>query len=196
MEFFLNQNEQRLFEKYFNLHSYISNETEVITFDKFIIIVTDSLLFSNNITSSFIDQLKRKSRELSNNEAFEISKVEFFQILEELVRYHDKKENENDDQLKLLFDLFAINDIINKKYLLDMITSFELPINVDDFFSPLKKKEEIGFSDFCSLFKRNKNESDFMISTFASSFYNLKEKKGRISSQEDVFPIEFNCVGV
>jgi len=197
MEFFINQNEQRLFEKYFNLYAYTLNETEVITFDKFIRIISDSDLFSNKIISSFIDKLKKKSRELSNSEVFEMTRQEYFQILEELVRYHDKQENEEDEEVKMLFSIFAMNDIINKKYFQDMIVSFDLPINVDEFLSPLKKKEEIGFSDFCSLFKRSKNENSFMISTFASSFYNLKERKEKFSSiQDDAFPIQFNFVGV
>jgi len=53
-----------------------------------------------------------------------------------------------------LFDTLTEEEItINKNVLIKLIDQFDLPIVMNEFFSPLGKKEEINFSEFCTLFK-------------------------------------------
>jgi len=56
--------------------------------------------------------------------------------------------------LEALFDTLTDENItINKNALINIIDQFDLPIVMTEFFSPLGKKEEINFPEFCSLFK-------------------------------------------
>ena len=53
-----------------------------------------------------------------------------------------------------LFDTLTEEEItINKNRLMEIIKEFDLPIVMSEFFSPIGKKEELSFSEFCSLFK-------------------------------------------
>jgi hypothetical protein len=66
-----------------------------------------------------------------------------------------------------------------------VIKEFDLPITIEEFFSPIGKKENLSFSDFCYLFKCNEN-SDFLIKSFSSGFKNINNPK------ENLFPITIN----
>ena len=53
-----------------------------------------------------------------------------------------------------MFETLVDEDItIQKSRLIKLIDQFDLPIVMNEFFSPLGKKEEINFSEFCTLFK-------------------------------------------
>lgn len=45
-------------------------------------------------------------------------------------------------------------------------------MNIEDFFQPIGKKEEINFNDFCCLFRAKNASNEFFFNTFASSFHN------------------------
>jgi len=68
---------------------------------------------------------------------------------------------------------------------MSIIKEFELPIETNEFFDPISslgKKEEITFSEFCSLFKSNSTSRDSFFTVVQS---NNKEKGETIT----VFPI-------
>lgn len=46
---------------------------------------------------------------------------------------------------------------------MEIIREYDLPIVMSEFFSPVGKKEEITFSDFCSLFKSTENSRGIFI---------------------------------
>lgn len=67
---------------------------------------------------------------------------------------------------------------------------FELPISIEEFLAPIGKKEEITFSDFCSLFKSKCNGNDILLSTFTSSFYNSRDNEVIQKVNAESFPIK------
>ena len=76
----------------------------------------------------------------------------------------------------MLFDLLSLGEpIISKRKITDIIRDFDLPINPDDFFHPIGKKDEINFTDFCYLFKSSSDQGEVFLQSFASSFYNLQQ---------------------
>lgn len=48
---------------------------------------------------------------------------------------------------------------------MQIIKQFDLPIVMTEFFSPVGKKEEITFPEFCSLFKSTENSKGIFLNT-------------------------------
>ena len=86
-----------------------------------------------------------------------------------------------------LFDLLS-NDstTINKNVLGGIIKDFELPISVEEFLKNFGKKEEINFSEFCSLFK-SKNAGENILRSLSNN-YNSNDKDS--FNPSTAFPIE------
>ena len=62
------------------------------------------------------------------------------------------------------------NTTLSKKNILDIIFQFELPIKSEDFFSPVAKKDNLGFEDFCLLFKNSSKKDDIFLKSFTGGF--------------------------
>jgi hypothetical protein len=67
-----------------------------------------------------------------------------------------------------------------------IIEEYELPIDLNEFFAPIGKKEELTFADFCSLFKCRTQENALFYKTFASSFQNAQQAR----ENGNLFPIQ------
>jgi hypothetical protein len=52
---------------------------------------------------------------------------------------------------------------------MEIIKDFDLPIVMTEFFSPVGKKEEITFPDFCSLFKSTECSKGIFFNTSKKS---------------------------
>lgn len=101
---------------------------------------------------------------------------------------HAKFYNEKDPELRYLFNIISNDEpVIKKSGLIDTIKEFDLPIDFEEFFQPVGKKEDITFHDFCSLFKSKNLQNEMFLRTFASSFHNLNNTL--TDSNPDLFPI-------
>jgi hypothetical protein len=67
--------------------------------------------------------------------------------------------------------------------MVQLIKEFDLPITSEEFFSPIGIKENFSFSDFCYLFKCNKN-SDLLLRSITSGFRMANQDK-----PDNLFPI-------
>ena len=52
--------------------------------------------------------------------------------------------------------MIANDEKVDKRYLIELFYNFELPLSIDEFLEPVGKKDAIGYSDFCLLFKSRK----------------------------------------
>lgn len=52
--------------------------------------------------------------------------------------------------------MIATDEIIDKRFLIELFYNFELPLSIDEFLEPIGKKDSINYSDFCLLFKSKK----------------------------------------
>jgi hypothetical protein len=85
-----------------------------------------------------------------------------------------------------LFDVLAGEEFTIPKYhLVNVIKEFDLPITIEEFFSPIGSKENLSFSDFCYLFKWNE-KSETLLRSFTSGFQNFRDTRDRL------FPIAIN----
>ena len=204
MDQFMRTGEYRFFEKFFDIYSFEDEsllsyknqnvDIDVIKFENFQQICYDTDKFNKSLLVGILEKIRRLCRDKLRNKDDEIliNRQEFFTYIEIVVRDNDKSENENDPELKEIFECLAIDNIIYKKKFIEILNSFELPLNVDNFLSPLKKKEEITFFDFCSLFNKKTDTSAMVFSTFYSSFYNTKDILTKKGKGKDNFPIKFN----
>jgi len=81
--------------------------------------------------------------------------------------------------LESLFHLLCEDkDTIPKSRLSNIITNFDLPINTDEFFSFLGKKDELSFLDFCCLIQSDKkNECNTVDESYTSNLFPIQIKK-------------------
>lgn len=189
---FLKTSESRFFEKYFDMFCIEGEEGEYLLFADFTNICIDSKKFNPHLLPNIFDTIKRRCRDKLRNkeDEIQITRHDFFYYIDEVIRTNDKTENENDPELMEIFNILAKEGILNKKYFSEVLTSFELPLVLEEFLAPVRKKDDITFPDFCALFKRHSRESDLLYRTFASSFYNVRDFSK--FTQGESFPIKFN----
>ena len=105
-------------------------------------------------------------------------------------------KNQNDPEMEKLFKSLAgkEGDYVYKKKLTDIITMFDLPININQFFQPIQGIEEINFNEFCYLFSPEKVDENVR-----KTFYTMIDKSSREPDEkEDIkaiykanFPIKY-----
>jgi hypothetical protein len=113
---------------------------------------------------------------------------DYFEYLEQICMEHGKILNEKDPELRTLFNLLSNEEpILKKSRLAEIIEEFELPFEIEEFFIPIGRKEDLAFIDFCSLFKSTNPKNDMFFRTFASSFMNASS---HVEETGDMFPIQ------
>ncbi len=169
-----------------------SGNSDEITFDEFKEILFTFNKFNRNIIIQNVDKIRKKVKEGLSSQIegdLYLNKNDYFEFIEQICMEHDKLQNEKDPELKYLFNLLTNEEAtLNKKKLIEIIREFDLPVDFEEFFSPIRSKEEIAFTDFCSLFKSKSGDNDIFFKTFASSFYNLRSTE--YENNNKVFPIE------
>ena len=105
-------------------------------------------------------------------------------------------KNQNDPEMEKLFKSLAgkEGDYVYKKKLTDIITMFDLPININQFFQPIQGIEEINFNEFCYLFSPEKVDDNVR-----KTFYTIIDKSSKEPDEkEDIkaiykanFPIKY-----
>jgi hypothetical protein len=77
-------------------------------------------------------------------------------------------------------------NILSRGQIIVIINEYELPIDLNEFFAPLGNKENLTFSDFCSLFRSRTPDNALFFKTFSSSFHNSKT----VVESGDLFPVQ------
>jgi hypothetical protein len=87
----------------------------------------------------------------------------------------------------MLFDVLSTGgDVLQRSSIIAIIDEYELPIDLNEFFAPIGKKEDMVFADFCGLFRCRTQENTLFFKTFTSSFQNAQQM--RVESG-DLFPV-------
>jgi hypothetical protein len=60
------------------------------------------------------------------------------------------------NNIEKIFTQISHDESIDKRFLIELFYTFELPLSIDEFLEPIGKKDVISFSDFCLLFKSKK----------------------------------------
>ena len=131
------------------------------------------------VLNSTIKEIRQKLDKKNLQGTITLKEDDFFNYIELIFRDQEQSKNENDPEMDRLFKSLIVgnNDVIYKKKLIEIINTFELSIDLDQFFKPIRDIQEINFNDFCTLFKSGSAKEEEM----RKSFYSILETNAAIN---------------
>ena len=175
------------------------NETQrnnQITFDQFTFICSEYKKFDHAVLQETLKELKTNLDKKNNNAQPMIKQDEYFNYVNTIIKDQAQTKNQNDPEMEKLFKSLAgkDGDYVYKKKLSEIIKTFELPINLEQFFQPIGGQEEINFNEFCSLFQVEKADDNFrktFLSFIDKSSKEPEEKEDIKAIYKANFPIKY-----
>ena len=106
-----------------------------------------------------------------------LKKDEYFNLINTVIKDQFQSQNQDDPEMEKLFKSLAgkDGDYVYKKKLTDIINTFGLLVDLEQFFRPVGGAEEINFNEFCTLFRSKKTQEDFRKSFFFFFYKSSKE---------------------
>ena len=188
---YLNKEDQEYFGKYWTEYS----KGNQIQFETFKEIILSNKKIDKTIAGNMLKDIKTALEKKSGGQIINIKQDDYYNYIEQIKREQDQEYNSNDPEMKTLFENLAgpEQDYVYKKKLSDIINVFELNIDLNEFFAPIKGQEEINFNEFCSLFTTNTALENQALQTFYSMFNNLdeEERKEEIELRSIKFPVNY-----
>ena len=167
-----------------------------ITFDQFSFICSEYKKFDQAVLQETLKDLKTNLDKKNNNAQIILKQDEYYNYVNTVLKDQAQSKNQNDPEMEKLFKSLAgkEGDYVYKKKLSDIIRTFDLPINLDQFFQPIGGQEEINFNEFCSLFQVEKVDENLR-----KTFINFIDKSSKEPDEkEDIkaiykanFPIKY-----
>ena len=167
-----------------------------ISFDQFVFICQEYKKLDSAVLQETIKDLKAVLDKKNTNSQITLKQDEYFNYVNTVMKGQAQSKNQNDPEMEKLFKSLAgkEGDYVYKKKLSDIIKTFDLPINLDQFFQPVGGQEEINFNEFCTLFKVEKVDENVR-----KTFINFIDKSSKEPEEkEDIkaiykanFPIKY-----
>ena len=192
-EGFMKKEDELYFNEYF--HEYQKNGQ--ITFDNFSLIcrefkgITDKAVLEESLKD-----LRASLDKKNVIQTLYLKQDEYNNFVNTVLKDQAQSKNQNDPEMEKLFKSLAgkEGDYVYKKKLSDIITMFELPINLNTFFQPVGGQEELNFNEFCCLFRPEKIDENLR-----KTFINFIDKSSKEPDEkEDIkaiykanFPIKY-----
>ena len=181
---------------YFNQCFSDAQRNGQITFDQFSYICSEYKKLDQAVLQETLKDLKANLDKKNNNAQIILRQDEYFNHVYTVLKDQAQSKNQNDPEMEKLFKSLAgkEGDYVYKKKLSDIIRTFDLPINLDQFFQPIGGQEEINFNEFCSLFQVEKVDENLR-----KTFINFIDKSSKEPEEkEDIkaiykanFPIKY-----
>ena len=167
-----------------------------VSFDQFVNICTEYKKLDHAVLQESIKDLKSAMDKKNNNAQIMLKQDEYFNYVNTIMKDQAQSKNQNDPEMERLFKSLAgkEGDYVYKKKLSEIIKTFDLPINLDQFFQPVGGQEEMNFNEFCSLFHADKTDENLR-----KTFINFIDKSSKEPEEkEDIkaiyranFPIKY-----
>ena len=175
------------------------NETQrngQISFDQFSFICSEYKKLDQAVLQETLKELKTNLDKKNNNVQIMLKQDEYFNYVNTVIKDQAQVKNQNDPEMEKLFKSLAgkDGDYVYKKKLSDIIRTFDLPINLEQFFQPVGGQEEINFNEFCSLFQVEKVDENLrktFISFIDKSSKEPEEKEDIKAIYKANFPIKY-----
>lgn len=90
-----------------------------------------------------------------------------------------------------LFEIVSNGEpALSRSKIISVIRMFDLPINIEEFFYPIGKKETLNFSEFCLLFKSNDRKDNVFLRSFTKGMKSgEKHNSSALNEKGSNFPI-------
>ena len=192
-EGFMKKEDELYFNEYF--HEYQKNGQ--ITFDNFSLIcrefkgITDKAVLEESLKD-----LRASLDKKNVIQTLYLKQEEYNHFVNTVLKDQAQSKNQNDPDMEKLFKSLAgkEGDYVYKKKLSDIITMFELPINLNTFFQPVGGQEELNFNEFCCLFRPEKIDENLrktLINFIDKSSKEPDEKEDIKAIYKANFPIKY-----
>ena len=153
-----------------------------ISFDQFSLICSEYKKFDQAVLKETLKDLKTALDKKNNNAQINFKQDDYFHHLNTVIKDQALSKNQNDPEMEKLFKSLAgkDGDYVYKKKLSDIIKTFDLTINLDQFFQPVGGQEEINFNEFCSLFHVEKSDENLR-----KTFINFIDKSSKEPDEKE-----------
>jgi hypothetical protein len=166
---YLSNAELKFYDEFYNENKNQNNN--LISFDNFSNILYGSKYINRQTLPNSLKEIKTKLEKKFGSQPIYLKEEEYYKYIEQIKREQDQLINVDDPEMKELYDILAGNEeYVFKSKLIEIIKIFELPIDYNKFFEPVKDIEKLTFEDFCCLFKPGSEINDIVIHTFYSTF--------------------------
>ena len=168
-----------------------------ITFDYFSTICRDYKgITDKTVLEETLKDLKASLDKKNVMQQINLKQEEYFNFVNTVLKDQAQSKNQNDPEMERLFKSLAgkEGDYVYRKKLSDIITMFDLPVNLNAFFQPVGNQEEINFNEFCCLFRAEKVDENLRKTfiTFVDKSSKEPEEKEDIKAiYKANFPIKY-----
>ena len=192
-EGFMKKEDALYFNEYFNEYQ----KNGQISFDNFSLICKEFKGITDKVVLEETLKDLRTSLDKKNViQTLYLKQDEYNNFVNTVLKDQAQSKNQNDPEMEKLFKSLAgkEGDYVYKKKLSDIITMFDLPINLNTFFQPVGGQEELNFNEFCCLFRPEKIDENLR-----KTFINFIDKSSKEPDEkEDIkaiykanFPIKY-----
>ena len=155
----------------------------VLNFDLFCNICRSYSKISNKtVLEESLKDIKTSLDKKNSAQQINIKQDEYFNFINTILKDQFQSQNQDDPEMEKLFKSLAgkDGDYVYKKRLTDIINTFGLLVDVEQFFKPVGGAEEINFNEFCTLFRTEKNQE-----TFRTTFINFIDKSSKEPEEKE-----------
>ena len=192
-EGFMKKEDELYFNEYFNEYQ----KNGQITFDNFSLICKEFKGITDKVVLEETLKDLRTSLDKKNViQTLYLKQDEYNNFVNTVLKDQAQSKNQNDPEMEKLFKSLAgkEGDYVYKKKLSDIITMFDLPINLNTFFQPVGGQEELNFNEFCCLFRPEKIDENLrktFITFIDKSSKEPDEKEDIKAIYKANFPIKY-----
>ena len=178
-EGYMTKNENSYFTDNFNEYQ----KNGLIAFDLFCSICRDCKdITDKTVLEESLKDIKSSLDKKNTMQQINLKKEDYFNCANTVLKDQAQSKNQNDPEMEKLFKSLAgkEGDYVYKRKLSDIITTFGLPVNLNNFFQPVGGQEELTFNEFCCLFKAEKVDDNLR-----KTFINFIDKSSKEPEEKD-----------
>ena len=153
-------------------------------------------ILNKTVLEESLKDIKASLDKKNTQQNISLKQDEYFNIINTILKDQFQSQNQDDPEMEKLFKSLAgkDGDYVYKKKLTEIINTFGLLIDLEQFFRPVNGAEEINFNEFCTLFRSEKTEENFrktFITFIDKSSKEPEEKEELKAIYKANFPIKY-----
>ena len=139
-------------------------------------------ILNQTVLEESLKDIKTALEKKNSTQQITIKQDEYFNYINTILKDQFQSQNQDDPEMEKLFKSLAgkEGDYVYKKKLSEIIKTFGLLIDLDQFFRPVGGAEEINFNEFCTLFRTEKKEENFR-----KTFMNFIDKSSKEPGEKE-----------
>jgi len=139
-------------------------------------------ILNKTVLEESLKDIKTSLEKKNSTQQITIKQDEYFNYINTILKDQFQSQNQDDPEMEKLFKSLAgkEGDYVYKKKLSEIIKTFGLLIDLDQFFRPVGGAEEINFNEFCTLFRTEKKEENFR-----KTFMNFIDKSSKEPEEKE-----------